>query len=505
MGAAALDKSDKPVSYFVALIPLAVLIVFMGLAVFLFGDLSATGPAQIVLLIAAGAANIIGLRRGLSWERLEAAAVEGVARALPATMILLAVGALIGAWMMSGTAAAMIYYGLGLLNPSFFYPAAMLICAVVSVSIGSSWTTAGTVGLALVGVAQVMGLPVPIAAGAVISGSYFGDKLSPLSDSTNLAAAVVGVNLFRHVRHMLTTTIPALIIAAILFGVISLSKGASAAPLTSIEETRALLAETYNVGLPALLPLFAVFALALTRFPPYPTIAAGAILGGLVAAFFQPQIVVAFADPAHALSTPLALLKGVWQAISSGYQSNLGNDVVDRLLSRGGMASMLPIVWMVIAALSFAAAMEETGLLARLTAPLASRLKGTASLVAATVGTAVSMNILTATQYMSIIIPGRMYRKEYEKRGLAPVNLSRTLEDAGTMTSALVPWTTCGVFMAGTLGVPTLSYLPFCFLNLLNPTIAIIYGIFRIAIVYENPADAGARADNPAAAPIGKG
>ena len=478
-------NAERPIPFLLALLPVGVLIVFMGLSVYLFGDASAAGPAQIVLLLAAAAANIIGVSRGMRWGELEAATVAGIAKALPATMILLAVGALIGAWMMSGTAAAMIYYGLGLLNPSWFFPAAMLICAVVSVSIGSSWTTAGTVGLALVGVAQVMGLPAPIAAGAVISGSYFGDKLSPLSDSTNLAAAVAEVDLFRHVRHMLTTTVPALIIATILFSIVTMVTGGNAAPAQSIAETRALLSQSYNLGLPALIPLVAVFALALMRFPPYPTIAVGALLGCLVAAVFQPHIVMNFADSAHSLSAPLALLKGVWQALSTGYQSSLGEATVDRLLSRGGMASMLPIVWMVIAALSFAAAMEATGLLARLTAPLATHLRGPGTLFAATIATAITMNILSATQYMSIIIPGRMYRDEFLKRGLAPVNLSRTLEDAGTMTSALVPWTTCGVFMAGALGVPTLDYLPFCFLNLLNPTISLIYGIFRIAIVRE--------------------
>jgi NhaC family Na+:H+ antiporter len=231
-----------------------------------------------------------------------------------------------------------------------------------------------------------------------------------------------------------------------------------------------------------------VFVLAIRRFPPYPTIAAGALLACVVAALMQPTLVRSFADPAGDLSPALAIFKGAWQALSTGFQSSTDDATLDRLLSRGGMASMLFIIWMVIAALSFSAAMEATGLLERLTEPLVKMLTGVGSLFAATVVSSIAMNILTATQYMAIIIPGRMFHKEYERRGLAPVNLSRTLEDAGTMTSALVPWTTCGVFMTGALGVPTLEYLPYAFFNLVSPLVAIAYGYFRIALVYDEGA-----------------
>ena len=484
----------NPIPFAVAVIPVLVLIALMGTAVWLFGDASAAGPAQIVLLVAAAAANIIGLAYGMRWKDLEDAVVKSVSRAIPASLILLAVGALIGSWMLSGTAPAMIYYGLALISPQWFYPAALVICAIVSVSIGSSWTTAGTVGLALVGAADIMGLSPEITAGAVIGGAYFGDKLSPLSDSTNLAAAVVGVDLFRHVRHMLTTTIPSLVIAMVIFAGFSLTRGGEAAPVEAIAQTRATLDAAYDLGIITMLPLAVVFILAIRRFPPYPTIAVGALLGGVVAVIAQPEIVRGFADPAGDLPVAAALLKGVWQALSTGYQSGLGVPELDPLLTRGGMASMMTIVWMVIAALSFSAAMEATGLLGRLTAPLLRSIKGVGTLVAATVVSAIAMNILSATQYMAIIIPGRMFAKEYAKRGLAPVNLSRTVEDAGTMTSALVPWTTCGVFMAGALGVATLDYLPYAFMNMLNPLLAVLYGFFRIAIVPETktaPAGAG--------------
>ncbi len=481
---------EKRIPFLVALIPVLVLIVLMGAAVWLFGSASASGPAQIVLLAAAASANIIGLLYGMSWKSLEEAVVSSVSRAIPASLILLAVGALIGAWMLSGTAPAMIYYGLGLISPQWFYPAAAIICAVVSVSIGSSWTTAGTVGLALVGAATIMGLSPEITAGAVIGGSYFGDKLSPLSDSTNLAAAVVGVDLFTHVRHMLTTTIPSLIIAVLIFAGFSLTRGGEAAPVEAIEQTRATLDAAYDLGWMTMVPLAAVLLLAIRRFPPYPTIAIGALLGCLVAVIQQPDIVRGFADPNGDLPIAAALFKGAWQALATGFESSLGVAELDRLLTRGGMASMMTIIWMVIAALSFAAAMEATGLLERLTAPMLRQVHGVGSLFAATAATSIMMNIVSATQYMAIIIPGRMYLKEYQKRGLAPVNLSRTVEDAGTMTSALVPWTTCGVFMAGALGVATFDYLPYAFMNMLNPLLAVLYGYFRIAIVRESNSQA---------------
>lgn len=473
----------KQIPFFVAVIPVLVLVGLMGCAVWLFGDMSAAGPAQIVLLVAAAAANIIGLCYGMKWSALEEAVVKGVSRAIPASLILLAVGALIGSWMMSGTAPAMIYYGLSLISPQWFYPAAAIICAIISVSIGSSWTTAGTVGLALVGAADIMGLSPEITAGAVIGGAYFGDKLSPLSDSTNLAAAVVGVDLFTHVRHMLTTTVPALTIAVIIYAGFSLTRGGEAAPVEVIAQTRATLDAAYDLGPMTMLPLVAVFVLAIRKFPPYPTIAVGALLGGVVAVLQQPDIVRGFADPNGELPVAAALFKGVWQSIATGFQSNLGVAELDRLLTRGGMSSMMTIIWMVIAALSFGAAMEATGLLERLTAPLLRYIKGVGSLVTATVFSSIFMNIVSATQYMAIIIPGRMYVKEYQKRGLAPVNLSRTVEDAGTMTSALVPWTTCGVFMAGALNVATFDYLPYAFMNMLNPLLAVLYGFFRIALV----------------------
>ena len=478
----------KNIPFFIAVIPVLVLVGLMGCAVWLFGDMSAAGPAQIVLLIAAAAANIIGLCYGMTWSALEEAVVKGVSRAIPASLILLAVGALIGSWMMSGTAPAMIYYGLSLISPQWFYPAAAIICAIISVSIGSSWTTAGTVGLALVGAADIMGLSPEITAGAVIGGAYFGDKLSPLSDSTNLAAAVVGVDLFTHVRHMLTTTVPALTIAVIIYAGFSLTLNGEAAPVEVIAQTRATLDAAYDLGPMTMLPLVAVFVLAIRKFPPYPTIAVGALLGGVVAVLQQPDIVRGFADPNGELPVAAALFKGVWQSIATGFQSNLGVAELDRLLTRGGMSSMMTIIWMVIAALSFGAAMEATGLLESLTAPLLRYIKGVGSLVTATVFSSIFMNIVSATQYMAIIIPGRMYVKEYQKRGLAPVNLSRTVEDAGTMTSALVPWTTCGVFMAGALNVATFDYLPYAFMNMLNPLLAVLYAFFGIALVPDRKA-----------------
>ena len=475
------EDKIKEIPLGLALLPLLVLIVLLGMGVYLFDSDSSYGPNQISLLLCAGIVQIIGLKLGISYKELEQAVVDGISRAMNAVLILLVVGALIGSWMLAGTAPAMIYYGLAILDPGFFYPATMVICALVALSIGSSWTTAGTVGLALVGIATVMGLSPAIAAGAVISGAYFGDKLSPLSDTTNLAPAMAGTDLFTHIRHMFWTTTPSFIIALILFSVIGMDAGETAS-LDSVETTRQLLDDNYNLGLLTFLPLVLLLTLAIKKVPAFPAIAAGAIAGCLIAVTVQSDAVIKFIDADGTLPAGLALMKGSWVALADGYQASTGNEQLDELLSRGGMSSMLNTIWLILSALTFGGVMEKTGLLQRITMSLMIFVRGTSSLIITTVFTAIGTNIITADQYIAIVLPGRMFRMEFAKRGLAPENLSRTIEDAGTMTSALIPWNTCGAFMAGALGVPTLAYAPYAFLNLMNPIIAILYGIFNIKI-----------------------
>ncbi|MGB5586248.1 MAG: Na+/H+ antiporter NhaC [Gammaproteobacteria bacterium] len=467
-------------SMFDALLPLACLIGLLTLSVYLFGSDSSYGPNQVALIVSTVVASLVALKNGHRWQNINNAISNGITVAIGAMLILLSVGALIGTWMLAGTVPTLIHYGLQILNPSLFYAATCLICAVVATAIGSSWTTAGTIGVALMGVALALGLSPEIAAGAVISGSYFGDKMSPLSDTTNLAAAVVGTELFTHIRHMAWTTGPSFLIALVLFAAIGIfaEPGVDGPSLT---ETSATLAASFDLSPLTLMPVALLIWLALRRVPALPTILAGAALGGVLAVLMQPDRVVELAaDPELPLA--LALVKGVWTALFAGYSSATGDATVDALLSRGGMLAFLNTIFLILTALSFGAVMDHTGLLERLITAVLRAVRGTGSLIASVVGTTILSNIVTADQYMSIVIPGRMFREEFRRRRLKARNLSRTVEDAGTLTSSLVPWNSGGAYMAATLDVATLAYLPFCFLNLINPVIAIIYGIRGIKI-----------------------
>jgi Na+:H+ antiporter, NhaC family len=482
-----------------ALAPLVFLAVALALAVYLYGDNASYGANQISLLLAAGIAAIIGLRNGMRWDDIQDALVHGVSLAVVPVFILLAVGALIGTWTLSGTVPTMIVYGMQLLHPSFFYPAACLICAIVALTIGSSWTVAGTLGVALIGVAQGLDMSLPVTAGAIISGAYFGDKMSPLSDTTNIAPAAAGSELFAHIRHMTWTTVPSIAIALVLFTLVGLGDGARGDGGAAFGDLPALLGAQFALGWYLLLPLLVVFALAVRRFPAFPTIMIGALLGALFAVVFQPDRVVALAGD-DALSRPMALLAGAWTALFDGYQAQTGNEALDELLSRGGMSSMLNTVWLVVCAMGFGAVMERTGLLERMIRSVLKAARSTGSLIASTLATAFGANIVTADQYMSIVLTGRLYQPEYRKRGLDPVNLSRALEDAGTMTSPLVPWNTCGAYMAATLGVATLDYLPYAFFNLASPLVALVlayagFKILRIAHDGAHARPAATRAD----------
>ncbi|MBT4372442.1 MAG: Na+/H+ antiporter NhaC, partial [Candidatus Marinimicrobia bacterium] len=397
-----------------------------------------------------------------------------------AILILLAVGALIGTWIMSGTVPTMIYYGLNILSPSIFYFAACLICAVSALSIGSSWTVAGTLGVALMGIAAGLGLSPAVTAGAVISGAYFGDKMSPLSDTTNLAPSVAGTDLFTHIRHMIWTTGPSLVIALILFLIMGF-QGSITEDVGGLSLIQDTIEKTFNISLLSFIPLLTVFILAFKKMPAFPTVMIGALLGGIFAVILQPQVVANYANRPD-LSSGLTMLSGVWTALHSGFALESGVTVVDELLTRGGMISMLNTIWLVICALTYGAVLETTGLLNKVVESLLSFVNSTGSLIVTTIATCIGINIITADQYIAIVLPGRMFRAEFARRNLAPKNLSRTLEDAGTITSPLVPWNTCGAYMSASLGVATFAYLPFCFFNLINPVVAIIYGLFNIKI-----------------------
>jgi Na+:H+ antiporter, NhaC family len=475
----------KPASPLDALLAIGITVGLLALSVALYGSDSSQGANQIALVIGAILATGIGIKNGHSWRVIEQNIIAGIATAMPAILILFSVGSLIGIWMLSGTVPTMIYYGLLILDPSVFYPACCLLCAVVSLSIGSSWTVAGTLGVALIGVATAMGLSVEITAGAVISGAYFGDKMSPLSDTTNLAPAVTGVDLFTHIQNMLWTTTPSLLIALVGFVIMGLLQ-TPAEHEASMAATLATLDATFDIGPLMLLPVLVVVILAARKVPAVASILAGVLIGAIFAVVFQPGVILALAGE-QGTGTLLTIFKGVWTVLFDGYTASTGDDTLDALLSRGGMSSMLTTVWLIITAMSFGSAMEKAGVLETLLKGLIGLGRSTGALIGATLGTCFGVNTLAGDQYMAIVIPGRMFRAEYARRGLHPKNLSRALEDSGTLTSVLVPWNTCGAYMAAALGVPTLAYLPYCFFNLVSPIISGIYGYTGFSIAPADP------------------
>ena len=463
-----------------ALIPVVSLILMLFTSVKLFGSDSSSGPNQIVLTLGAAIAAIVAIRNGHAWDDILKAIIDGIGTSMGAVLILLSVGGLIGTWLLAGTVPALIYYGLELLSPQWFYVAACIISAIAALSTGSSWTVAGTLGVALIGVALGLGLSPAIAAGAIISGAYFGDKMSPLSDTTNLAPAVAGTDLFTHIRHMAWTTGPSFAIALILFTVLGLGVDVQTGG-EALESLRVTLDESFNITPLALIPLVVVFFMAYKKVPPLPTILFGALFGGFMAMVLQSESLLVFADSPE-LTPALAMTKGVWLALAHGYAASTGTPEVDDLLSRGGMSSMLVTIWLILSAMAFGAVLEHSGTLQRLIQAALAAAKSTGSLVMTVVLSCIGINIVAADQYIAIVLPGKMYRAEFQRRGLKPKNLSRVIEDSGTLTSPLVPWNTCGAYMAATLGVATLAYLPFVFFNLVNPIVSIIYGFTGFTI-----------------------
>lgn len=444
----------RPANLAHALIPVVFLVTSLGVNVLVF-DLS----PHIPLMLSTAVAAAVGWRLGHTWKGLEEGLIGGITKALQACLILLVVGTLIGTWIVSGIVPAMIYYGLQIVSPGLFLFTACLLCAVVSLATGSSWSTAGTVGIALVGVGQGLGVPLPLVAGAIVSGAYLGDKMSPLSDTTNLAPAVAGTGLFTHIRHMAYTTGPSFLIALTAYLAIGLFYQGDAVPLESIASITALLETHFNINLLLLVPPLLVIGMVVLRLPALPALLGGAILGGLFAAGVQ--------------GTGVGAIMG---AAYGGYVSETGVEAVDTLLTRGGLEGMYSTVALILCALSFGGVLEKTGMLAAIAGAILKLARSTGSLVLATVATAMSMNVLAPDQYLSIIVPGRMYQGAYRKHGLHMKNLSRALEDGGTLSSPLIPWNTCGAFMMATLGVHPFLYLPFAFVNLLNPVISVFYG-----------------------------
>jgi Na+:H+ antiporter, NhaC family len=474
-------KPLRPPTLLDALLPVLVLIGLLALTIVLFGVSATDGPLQVALLLSAAFASLMAFKNGYTAEAMAQAAVGGVSAAMSAVFILLAVGALIGTWNMAGTIPTVVDLGIRLVSPSWFYLATAVICALVGMVTGSSWTTAGTLGVAFVGMSNVLGLDQAIAAGAVICGAYFGDKMTPLSETTVLVPRLVGGGLTvgQHVRNMVWTAGPALGISLVIF--FFLGRAADTDAEISTDEAREALAAAFNISWLDLLPLALLIVFAMLRMPPFLSILGSAVSAAVLAPFLQWDAVVAFVDD-PSLGKVATGIKAGYAAMATGFESNSGVSQIDDLFSRGGMASMLTTIWLVLGALSFAAIMEHAGFLQRLLEPIVSRTRRRGSLIAAVNASGIGLNVIAGDQYVADVLPARTFRKEFARRGLAPQVLSRAVEDSGTVTSVLVPWNTCGAYISGVLGVATISYLPFCFFNLLSPVLDVVYGFIGFKV-----------------------
>ncbi|NCG53162.1 Na+/H+ antiporter NhaC [Serratia fonticola] len=465
----------KPPSYLDAVIPIMTLIVLVGSSVALFGLDAVNGPLQVAIILSTMVSAIIILKNGHSWEEVSESGRKGISTVSGAIFILFSVGALIGTWNMSGTIPTMVYYGIMMISPNWFYPIAFLVCIGVSMSIGSSWTTAGTVGVGLVGLANMIGMSPEITAGAVISGAYVGDKVSPLSESTVLAAQLNEVKLYKHIRAQLWTTLPAAFIALMAFILLGLSQhSAFDTTITNNELTR--FNELFHITPWNLLPLVFLLILSVLKVPASLAIMSSALLAGLMTFFMQPQVIERFIVDSD-LSSPLLAIKAMWIAMATGFQENSGIEQIDALLSRGGMDSMLLTIWLIIGAVTFGIMVDDFGLLNKLVTPLLLRARTVGRLFASVVATAIGLNIAAGDQYIALLLPTRLFRAEFAKRGLAPENLSRIVSDAGIVTSPLIPWNSCGAYMAAVLGVSTMAYMPFAIFNIAAPILTLALGI----------------------------
>ncbi|MEZ5104777.1 MAG: Na+/H+ antiporter NhaC [Draconibacterium sp.] len=461
-----------------ALLPILILILLLTLNVFLFDD-TLSGANQMALLISAAVAGTIAVRLGYQWTEIRGKVVKTIGSAMPSIIILLLIGSLAGTWMISGVVPVMIYYGLDIINPKIFLFTAVVVSSIVSVSTGSSWSTIATIGIALLGIGKALGINESIVAGAIISGAYFGDKMSPLSDTTNLAPAMAGTDLFTHIRYMFYTTVPSMTLTLIIFLVIGFQYNYGEVNI-NVETVKTAIGDTFNTSPLLFLVPVILITIIILKVPPIPALFAGTMLGAIFAVIFQPEIIhqVAGFSGNYVKASYISVMQSMFGDVSLATSEPKVND----LLSTSGMRGMLDTIWLILSAMIFGGIMESAGLLKRITQPIVKYAKSTGSLVASTVGTCVFFNTTASDQYLAIVVPGRMYRKTYEEKGLAPELLSRTLEDSGTMTSVLIPWNTCGATQSRVLGVDTMAYAPYAFFNIISPLMTIAFAYFNIKI-----------------------
>ena len=468
----------KEATLLLALLPILILIFLLTLNVILFEDTLA-GANQIALMLAAAVAGLVATKLGYGWGEISAKIVSTIGSAMPSILILLLIGSLAGTWLISGVVPAMIYYGLDLISPKLFLFTAVVVSSIVSVATGSSWSTIATIGVALLGIGQAIGINEAIVAGAIVSGAYFGDKMSPLSDTTNLAPAMAGTDLFTHIRYMMFTTVPTLIITLIIFLVIGFRYDFSTA-VVDVENVKTAIAGTFNTS-PLLFAVPVVLlGVIILKVPPLPSLFIGTLLGGIFAVIFQPHIIEEVAG--HLENYATASYYSVMQAMFGDISLTTPDENVNDLLSTSGMSGMLDTVWLILSAMIFGGVMESAGLLKRITQPIVKYAQSTGSLVASTVATCLFFDTTASDQYIAIVVPGRMYRKTFEEKGLKPEVLSRTLEDSGTVTSVLIPWNTCGATQSRVLGVDTWAYAPYAFFNIISPFMTMLFAYLNIKI-----------------------
>jgi NhaC family Na+:H+ antiporter len=469
---------NKELNIWEALIPVIALVGMLAYNVYVFGDDATSGSNQFILLMGGAVAAIVGFFNKATYKQMLAEVAENIKSTTGALLILLMVGALAGTWMISGIIPAMIYYGLQILNPTIFLAASVIICSIISIATGSSWTTSATVGIALIGIGDALGIPLGMTAGAVLSGAYFGDKMSPLSDTTNLAPVMAGGDLFGHIRYMTYTTIPTISITLLVFIILGLNLDT-----TGIADTESILNSidsTFTInGWLFLVPL-AVILMIIKKAPPLIALLIGTLLGGIFALWFQPEIVAGITG-AKELNFESGY-KGILNAITVKTSIATDNPALNDLFTAKGMAGMLSTIWLIICAMVFGGIMDGIGALSRITKSLLGLARTTFGLFASTVGSCLALNITASDQYLAIVVPGKMFAKAYADRGLAPENLSRTLEDSGTVTSVLIPWNTCGAYHSGVLGVSVVEYFFFAIFNWLSPMTTLVFAAFGIKI-----------------------
>lgn len=435
---------------------------------------------------------LISIYNGSKWKNILKEISIGIRSTSSAIIILLLIGALTGTWLISGIVPAMIYYGLKILNAEIFLFASCIICAIVSIASGSSWSTIATIGVALITIGDVLGISQALVAGSIISGAYFGDKMSPLSDTTNLAAAMAGTDIFVHIKYMMYTTIPSFIITLLIFfyigsandGIVELDQKNITNLMSESDDMMSALSEKFNIntiGLKFFIVPLAVLVLIIKKIPAIPALLAGTLLGGIFAIIFQPEIILEISK--SSIISINSSFNAVITAMFSDIMIHTDKlEISEELLTSKGMKGMLDTIFLVICAMCFGGAMQAGGLLKKISNSIIKYAKDTGSLIATTSGTCIFFNLTTCDQYLSIVVPGRMFKENYKEKGLAPENLSRTLEDSGSVTSVLIPWNTCGVYSHTTLGVDPLNYVPYCFFNLISPLMTIIYGYLKIKI-----------------------